>query len=123
VLIVGFSQGAAAAVAFAARHRVLIAGLALLAGFVPSSDSLIAERPLSGLPTFLAYGTRDATIPPAKSREAIDLLRAAGATLTACDAPIGHKVSATCLRSLTEWATSVVGAAAKRNVRDNREDG
>ncbi len=98
VLIVGFSQGAAAAVAFAAQHPALIAGLALLAGFVPSSDSLIAERPLSGLPTFLAYGTRDATIPPAKSREAIDLLRAAGATLTTCDAPIGHKVSAACLR-------------------------
>jgi predicted esterase len=68
------------------------------------------------LPSFVAFGTRDITIPIDKSTQGIDWLREAGASLTTCDAPIGHKVSAGCLRSLEEWAVLASGAA-KSSVR------
>jgi phospholipase/carboxylesterase len=117
LLIVGFSQGAAAAAAFAFEHRILVDGLALLAGFVPHPSGLARiDQPLRGLPTFVANGTLDTTVPPKKANEAIGLLRAAGASLTSCDAPIGHKVSAQCVRALGEWAGLVVGVAVKKSV-------
>src|SRR3989304_1816042 len=94
LLIVGFSQGAAAAAAFVFEHRMLVDGLALLAGFVPHPSGFArTDQPLRGLPTFLANGTLDATVPPKKANEAIDLLSAAGASLTPCDPPLGHKGS------------------------------
>lgn len=122
LLIVGFSQGAATAAAFAFEHRMLVDGLALLAGFVPHPSGFArTDQPLKGLPTFVASGTLDATVPPKKANEAIDLLSAAGASLTSCDAPIGHKVSAQCVRALGEWAALVVGDVAKKSVASREE--
>lgn len=114
ILIVGFSQGAAAAAAFAFQHRPTLDGLALLAGFVPHASSPPrVDQPLSRLPTFVAHGTQDATVPPEIANEAIDLLRSAGASLTTCDAPVGHKVSAQCVRALRDWASLVEAGEAR----------
>ncbi len=122
LLIVGFSQGAAAAAAFAFEHRILVDGLALLAGFVPHPSGLSrVDQPLRDLPIFVANGTLDATVPPKLANEAIGLLNAGGASLTSCDSPIGHKVSAQCVRALAEWADLVVGGAAKKSVASREE--
>jgi predicted esterase len=113
--IVGFSQGAAAALA--CHHRPTLGRLALLAGSVPHpSRPPRVDQPLSGLPTFVAHGTRDATVPPEKPNEAIDLLRTAGTSLTTCEAPIGHEVTPQCVRALRDWASWAVGVAAKLRV-------
>jgi phospholipase/carboxylesterase len=102
--VAGFSQGAAAATSFALRHRDTVAALALLAGFVADAPGARHdELPLRGLPVFLAYGTDDELVPALRSRHAIESLASTGAALTTCDAPIGHKVSASCLRALREW--------------------
>ncbi|OGO49228.1 MAG: hypothetical protein A2Z30_06070 [Chloroflexi bacterium RBG_16_64_43] len=114
LLIVGFSQGAAAGAAFAFQHRPKLDGLALLAGFVPHpSGPARVDQPLSGLPTFVASGALDTTVPPEKAMQAIELLSKAGASLTTCDAPIAHKVSAQCVRALRAWAGSLVDNVSK----------
>ncbi len=122
LLIAGFSQGAAAAAAFAFEHRILVDGLALLAGFVPHRSGLARiDQPLRDLPIFVANGTLDTTVPPKKANEAIALLSAAGGSLTSCDAPIGHKVSAQCVRALGDWAGLVMGGAVKKSVASREE--
>jgi len=108
LVVAGFSQGAAAATAFALRHRDSLAALALLAGFVAGTPAKHNDgRPLRGLPVFFAHGTDDILVPASRTRDAIDSLASAGAALTTCDAPIGHKVSASCLRALRTWLISV----------------
>jgi predicted esterase len=104
IMLLGFSQGAATAAAFALENCVQIAGLALLAGFVAEpSDSLLESKPLRSLPVFLAYGTQDTLVPVPIAQRSIESLGRAGASLTVCDAAVGHKVSAACLRSLAQW--------------------
>ncbi len=107
-VMVGFSQGAAAAAAFAFDHHQNISALALLAGFVAEpSAGLLDPTPLLGMPVFLAFGTQDDLVPVPIVEQSIAILRRADASLTTCDSPVGHKVSAACLRSLREWLARV----------------
>lgn len=104
--LMGFSQGAAVAVAAALLDPEPIAGLAGLVGFVPTDcdpQELAARRPLSGMPIFLAAGQQDPMIPLDRSREAADLLRQAGARLHYREYPVGHKLDATGMRDLGAW--------------------
>ncbi len=104
ILMIGFSQGGAAAAAFALEHRSRIVALVLLAGFVAEPPApLLDGSPLRGLPVFVAFGTEDDLIPAPIAQRSIAALRRAGSSLTICDSSVGHKVSAACLRSLGEW--------------------
>lgn len=102
--VMGFSQGAAMAslLAFLAPGRIRRA--ALLAGFVPDGlEDRISERPLEGMPFFVAHGTRDETVPMERARESVALLEQAGAQVTFCEDDVGHKVSVTCLRAMKSF--------------------
>jgi len=55
---------------------------------------------------FVAHGTQDNLVPIDRARASMALLEQAGARLTYCEAEVGHKVSADCLRGLeTFFAT------------------
>ena len=102
--ITGFSQGAALACAVALAHPDRIRRLAMLAGFVPQGvEEIIAAQPLKGIPVFVAHGTQDELVAIDYARESVSLLEQAGAHLTYCEARIGHKVSAGCLRELQRF--------------------
>jgi phospholipase/carboxylesterase len=101
---VGFSQGAALGCSLALLHPGRVRSLGVLSGFVPDdADRLVPERPLAGLPVFMAHGTRDVLVPVERARRGRDLLLAAGADLQYCEHDAGHKLNTGCFRSLQEF--------------------
>jgi len=99
--VAGFSQGGALVNVLALLYPERIRKAAVLAGFMPGgTDDLIARRVLEGKPYFVAHGTQDNLVPFERARQSIELLEQAGAQVTFCEAEVGHKVSADCLRGL-----------------------
>lgn len=104
VVLLGFSQGAAMSYTYAFRHRPALIGLGALAGFIP--PQIGAVPPLNALPILLLHGTEDERVPISIARADQQRLLAAGAALQYEESPIGHKVSASGMRTLTAWLTA-----------------
>lgn len=99
--VAGFSQGGALVNALTLLHPERIRRAAVLAGFMPGGvDDLLARHVLADKPIFVAHGTQDELVPLERAQQSIKLLQQAGARVTFCEAEVGHKVSADCLRSL-----------------------
>lgn len=98
VIWIGFSQGAALAFHGAASGPPALA-VACLAGYLPDSTATFPGR----VPVFWAHGTQDERVPIEIARKGVDQLRAAGARVEFCEADVGHKLSAGCLRALRAW--------------------
>ncbi len=99
LVLAGFSQGAALALSAVALGTVCPAAVVALAGILPAGD-------LDGLrtvPIFWAHGTRDQVVPVDRARRDAERLRQAGASLTYCEADIGHKLGAECFEALRRW--------------------
>jgi phospholipase/carboxylesterase len=102
--VMGFSQGAAMTNLLTLLYPQRIRKVGVLAGFVPSGvDELIEQRPLAGKPFFVAHGTQDELVPIERARQSVALLEEAGAQVTYCEAEVGHKVSADCMRALKQF--------------------
>lgn len=102
--VAGFSQGGAMSLVFGLIYPQRVNHLAVLAGFLPAeSDALAKTRPLAGKSVFWAHGTQDEKVPLAMARLSMQLVQAAGARLTYCEAEIGHRVSAECLRAFEAY--------------------
>lgn len=100
--LVGFSQGAAFSFAFAMRHPERLNRLAALAGFLPTGSETQLPA-LSGLPVFIAHGTKDETVPVSMARQAHAALEAAGAQVRYCESDSGHKLGAKCAADLKNF--------------------
>jgi phospholipase/carboxylesterase len=99
--VAGFSQGGALANVLALLYPQRIRKAAVLAGFMPGGvDDLLARRVLAGKQFFVAHGTQDNLVPFERARGSIELLEKGGAQVTFCEADVGHKLSADCLRAL-----------------------
>lgn len=99
--VVGFSQGGALTNLLALLYPQRIRKAAVLAGFMPGDvDDLLARHVLGGKQFFVAHGTQDNLVPVERARQSIEFLELAGAQVTFCEAEVGHKVSADCLRGL-----------------------
>ncbi len=100
--LVGFSEGAALSFTLALIHPERIRTLATLSGFMPSgTEELLAKRPLAGKAVYVAHGRQDNMIPVEQARRSVALLEGAGAQVTYCESDGGHKVSAACLKELS----------------------
>ncbi len=106
LLLMGFSQGAALAFAYAARSELPLLGIASLAGFVPEGDLM----GLGELPVFWAHGTTDERVPIERARRDAERLVAAGVRLTFCEDPVGHRVGVNCMRDLKAWIAACTQA-------------
>ncbi|MEW5939121.1 MAG: hypothetical protein AB1750_05630 [Chloroflexota bacterium] len=99
--VMGFSQGAALSNVLNCLYPQRVRKAGILAGFMPSGmEELVAQKPLSGKPVFVTHGTQDNLVPIDRARASMALLEQAGAQITYCEADVGHKVSADCLRAL-----------------------
>lgn len=106
--LAGFSQGAALSFAFALQVPERVASITALSGFFPrQADEYLREAPLNGIPVFLAHGTKDEIVPVEKARQAITLLKSAGADVLYCEDDVGHKLSTTCFNSLENFHASL----------------
>lgn len=75
--------------------------LAGLAGFLPDGAvDLIDGKPLANQRIFMAHGRMDDRVPVEKARNAVEILSLAGAQVNYCEEDVGHKLSASCFRSM-----------------------
>jgi phospholipase/carboxylesterase len=104
--VAGFSQGGALTNVLALLYPQRIRKVVVLAGFMPGgTDDLLAQRVLKDKPFFVAHGTQDDLVPLERAQKSVELLKQAGAQVTFCEAEVGHKVSADCLRGLETFLT------------------
>lgn len=109
--LVGFSEGAALAASFTFQSPASVNRLAMLAGFLPEGLEIdTATQPLEGIRAFVGHGTQDERVPVALARNAVIQLRLAGAHVSACESPVGHKLGANCLRELRQFLDGAEGA-------------
>ena len=102
--VMGFSQGAAMVSMVALLYPVRIQKAAMLAGFIPARFAQsITDRPLEGVPFFVAHGALDESVPVKRGRQSVELLEKAGALVTFCEDEVTHKVSAGCMRALKNF--------------------
>jgi phospholipase/carboxylesterase len=108
LILMGFSQGAALAYAYAAQARARVCGLVALAGYMPRPvrASLKADT-FAGLPVFISHGTQDEVIPITIAQRAHEAAREAGAHVGYHDYPTGHKLNAQGMRDLTRWLAAL----------------
>jgi phospholipase/carboxylesterase len=99
-IFMGFSQGAATALAYATTASLpQPSGLVMLAGFAP----LGRVTSLRGVPVYWGHGTQDELIPIEHARRNADRLQASGVDVSFCEAEVGHKVGVECTRGLKTW--------------------
>jgi phospholipase/carboxylesterase len=103
LVLAGFSQGAALALSAVALGRMRPAAVVALAGILPAGD-LAGLKPV---PIFWAHGQRDEVVPVERARRDAERLRQAGASLTYCEADVGHKLGAECFKGLQQWFASL----------------
>lgn len=107
VMLAGFSQGGAMSLVFSLCYPQSVSRVASLAGFLPlQSEAWLEPLPLQGKTLFWAHGTQDERVPLEMAQDSIRLLCRAGAEVQYCQAEIGHKVSAECLRGLQKYLTT-----------------
>jgi phospholipase/carboxylesterase len=99
--LVGFSQGAALAYCFAFSQQKSLRALAGLSGFMPEGVSSSGNNHwLEGLPVFIAHGTQDELVPVERARRSAQIFQEAGAVVSYCEHEAGHKLNASCFRSM-----------------------
>ena len=70
IVLAGFSQGCAMTLLTGLRYPERLAGLAGMSGYLPLADSTAAERSEANrdVPIFLAHGSEDEIVAPARGR-------------------------------------------------------
>ncbi len=94
VVLAGFSQGGAMALAAGPRYPERLAGLIALSCYLPLDSTLAAERSPANVatPIFMAHGTGDPTVPYALGDASRATLLKHGARVEWHSYPIGHGV-------------------------------
>jgi phospholipase/carboxylesterase len=105
VLLAGFSQGGAIALAAGVRHGARLGGIIALSTYLPLAELTAAERSRENadVPVFMAHGRFDPVVPEAlglRSREALATL---GHAVDWHAYPMGHQVCAEEIADLRGW--------------------
>jgi phospholipase/carboxylesterase len=114
VLVAGFSQGGAIALAGGVRHAERLAGIVALSTYLPLADRTAAERSAAnaGLPVFMGHGSQDAIVPLALGQMSRDALVALGYAADWHAYPMAHQVSLEEIADLRRWIGARLAAAA-----------
>jgi phospholipase/carboxylesterase len=105
ILLAGFSQGGAMAIATGLTHPEPLAGLIVLSAYVPIADVIDRERHPSseGLPVFLGHGTGDPIVPVELGEATRSWLSSRGHPVTWRTYPMPHSVSPEEIADLRQW--------------------
>ncbi|HEX5755854.1 MAG TPA: carboxylesterase [Arenimonas sp.] len=108
VLLAGFSQGAAIALATGLRREAGLAGIIALSGYLPMAATTAAEATAAGkaTPVFLGHGSQDPMVPMSLGQRSRDLLKSLGIATTWRDYPMPHSVCADEIRDIGDWMTA-----------------
>ena len=105
LLLAGFSQGGAIALAAGLRRREPLAGLIGLSTYLPMHDRAaqhLAAQAISQ-PVFMAHGLQDPVVPYAAGEMSAALLRDLGFAIDWHRYPMPHSVCAEEIRDLGDW--------------------
>ena len=105
LLLVGFSQGGAMALASGLRREAPVAGIAALSAYLPLGSRTAAEMTPAGkaTPVFMAHGTQDPVVVPAWGSRSRDALRELGVQVEWRTYPMPHAVHPQEVRDLGDW--------------------
>jgi phospholipase/carboxylesterase len=105
IVLAGFSQGGAMALHTGLRHAERLAGIMALSCFLPLADAVAAEASPANrdTPIFMAHGTHDPLIPPARGRLAHDLLAGLGYRIAWHEYRMPHSVCAEEVADISAW--------------------
>jgi phospholipase/carboxylesterase len=110
IVLAGFSQGCAMTLLAGLRYPARLAGLAGMSGYLPLAATTAAERHAAnhGVPVFLAHGSDDDVVLPARGRAARDALMALGHAVQWQEYPMGHSVCIEEITALNAWLKQVL---------------
>ncbi|KAA2284615.1 alpha/beta hydrolase [Arenimonas fontis] len=105
VVLAGFSQGGAVALAAGLRREAGLAGIVALSTYLPLAASTAAESTPAGraTPVFMAHGLHDPVVPYALGERSRDVLRHLGLSVDWHRYPMPHSVCAEEVRDLGDW--------------------
>lgn len=105
LLLAGFSQGGAIALATALRRTQPLAGVIALSTYLPMAERLVREAtPVANAqPLFMAHGQFDPVVPYAGGDFSAQKLRALGFNVDWHAYPMAHQVCAEEIRDLGDW--------------------
>lgn len=105
IVLAGFSQGAAIALATGLRRSTRLAGVIALSGYLPLMSKTEAETTDAGkaTPMFLGHGRQDPMVPMALGLRSRDVLAALGVSVHWRDYPMPHSVCAEEIADLSRW--------------------
>ena len=107
ILLAGFSQGGAIALAAGVRRATPLAGLIALSTYLPDAQAATAEKTqvATAQPVFMAHGASDPVIPVVYAEQSAQLLKTLGFNVDWHRYPMAHQVCAEELRDLGDWMT------------------
>ncbi|HEX6612613.1 MAG TPA: carboxylesterase [Rhodanobacteraceae bacterium] len=107
VILAGFSQGGAIALAGGLRHGQPLGGIAALSTYLPIAEIVAAERHAANArtPIFMAHGTFDPVVPLGLGELSRQRLLGFGHPLSWHTYPMAHQVCPQEIADLAEWLT------------------
>jgi phospholipase/carboxylesterase len=105
ILLAGFSQGGAIALAAGLRHQQKLAGIIALSTYLPIVDSLAAERSAANasVPIFWGHGTFDPVVILQRGLDSRAALEALGYQVEWHTYPMAHAVCPEEIADLSHW--------------------
>ena len=105
ILLAGFSQGGAIALAAGVRRTTPLAGLIALSTYLPDAQAATDEKSANATtqPVFMAHGASDPVIPVVYAEQSAQLLKTFGFKVEWHRYPMAHQVCADELRDLGDW--------------------
>ena len=105
ILLAGFSQGGAIALAAGVRRTTPLAGLIALSTYLPDAQAATEGKSAKATtqPVFMAHGASDPVIPLMYAEQSAQLLKTLGFNVDWHRYPMAHQVCAEELRDLGDW--------------------
>lgn len=107
IVAVGYSNGANIAASVLLRRPGILQTVVLFRAMVPLQPEKLPD--LSGVRAWIGGGNRDVIIPPAETERLVELLRQAGAEVTAQFVDAGHGLTNTEFVVVHRWLAGLLG--------------
>jgi phospholipase/carboxylesterase len=110
IVLAGFSQGCAMALHTGLRFPQKLAGIIALSGYLPLADRFAAQRSAANAntPIFMAHGSQDAVVIPARGEVSRDLLTKLGYAVRWHTYPMPHSVHPREIADISVFLTNVL---------------
>jgi phospholipase/carboxylesterase len=109
IVLAGFSQGCAMALHTGLRYPHALAGIIALSGYLPLAEAFENERNAANArtPVFMAHGTQDPVVVPARGEASRDLLKKLGYAVHWHSYPMPHSVHPREIADISAFLTAV----------------